>query len=201
MFHSDHGESEAKRAACVDPEHKHLLIMCGSMGCGPLKTILKKMLPKVPSDWELSVICGSNRGLFNHLNKKYGNSDRIHISGFVKDMGMMMDSADLYLTKPGGISVSEAYVKALPMVFINAVGGCEENNRAIFVRRGYAETGESVSELVDTCLSVMQDDEKRLGMKKKLLFSEKNNSSEIIYNRMQGLIDCKKGYDYDQNCN
>ena len=41
-------------------------------------------------------------------------------------MALLMDSADLYLTKPGGISVTEAASMRLPMVFIDAVAGCEE---------------------------------------------------------------------------
>lgn len=197
MFYQNHDKNEAKRYIGVDPGHKHLLMMCGSMGCGPMKRILKRVSEKMPTDWEVSVICGNNSGLLRELNRKYGDNKKIHIRGFVKDMGMMMDSADLYLTKPGGISVSEAYTKALPMVFINAVGGCEENNRIIFVRRGYAETKESVNELVDTCLSIMQDDERRLEMKKRLAEAKKQNSSEIIYNKMKELTNYKKGLYYD----
>lgn len=197
MFYLNHNNNEAKQTVGVDPDNKHLVMMCGSMGCGPMKRILKRVSEKMPTDWEVSVICGNNSGLLRELNRKYGDNKKIHIRGFVKDMGMMMDSADLYLTKPGGISVSEAYTKALPMVFINAVGGCEENNRIIFVRRGCAETKESVNELVDTCLSIMQDDERRLEMKKSLAEGKKQNSSEIIYNKMKELTNYKKGLYYD----
>ena len=52
----------------------------------------------------------------------------------------MMDSADLFLTKPGGISTTEAMVKGLPMVLVNVVGGCETPNLEFLRlprRRGY----------------------------------------------------------------
>lgn len=197
MFYQNHDKNEAKRYLGIDPGHKHLLMMCGSMGCGPIKRILKGLYGKIPSDWEVSVVCGNNFKLFYGLSRKYMDYEKIHIRAFVKDMGTMMDSADLYLTKPGGISVSEAYAKSLPMVFINAVGGCEESNRAIFVQRGYAETKESIGELVDNCLSVMQDDKRRLEMKKRLSEREKQNSSEIVYNKMKEMFNYKRGYGND----
>lgn len=40
----------------------------------------------------------------------------------MKDMSALMDSADLYLTKPGGLSTSEALAKALPMVLFEQRG-------------------------------------------------------------------------------
>lgn len=197
MFYADRDKETSRGAVGIDRGHKHLLVMCGSVGCGPIKRILKRLYGKIPSDWEVSVICGNNSKLFDELSRKYRDDEKIHIRAFVEDMGTMMDSADLYLTKPGGISVSEAYAKSLPMVFINAVGGCEEGNRAIFVQRGYAETKESIRELVDNCLSVMQDDKRRLEMKKRLSEREKQNSSEIIYNKMKELFNYKKGYEND----
>lgn len=87
-----------------------------------------------------------------------------------------MGSADLYLTKPGGISVSEALVKNLPMVFIDAVAGCEEYNRIHFIRSGV-----TVSKLTDVCLSLMRNDEKRKTMKTKLRKFKKRNLAQIIF--------------------
>lgn len=58
-------------------------------------------------------------------------------------MSLLMDSADLYLTKPGGLSISEASAKKLPMVFLNAVAGCESYNLHFFLERGVAQTADS----------------------------------------------------------
>ena len=194
MFYIAHDRNEAKSSVDVDLDHKHLLIMCGSMGCGPLKQILRKLSVRLPKDWEISVICGNNTKLAERLKNKYKENDKIHVRGFVKDMGRMMDSADLYLTKPGGISVSEASEKGLPMVFINAIGGCEENNCSVFVRSGGAVTGAGVNEIVDVCLSLMENDKKRKKMKDSLADIEKQNSSEVIYDKMKDLTKSKVTY-------
>ncbi len=188
MFYQSSIAEEAKESVGVKRENKHLLLMCGSMGCGPIKKLLHKLSKRLPSDWELTVICGNNSTLANKLTKKYEKYPHIYIRKFVKDMGRMMDSADLYLTKPGGISVTEAMIKELPMVFIDAVAGCEEYNRIHFVRSGGAKTGANVSEVTEVCCSLMQLDEKRARMKESLTTLEKQNSTEIIYEKMKGLL-------------
>ena len=69
----------------------------------------------------------------------------------------MMDSADLFLTKPGGISVSEAAVKQLPMVLIDAVAGCESGNLRFFLDKGAARTAGSAEELAKLCTRLLQN--------------------------------------------
>jgi len=185
MFYITCAKEQAKTSVDVHPDHKHLLMMCGSMGCGPMKKLLDKLSTRLPEDWELTVICGNNTKLANRLKDKYKDFKNLHIRGFVKDMGTMMDSADLYLTKPGGISVSEAALKKLPMVFIDAVAGCEEYNRIHFNRKGGAKTGATVGELTDVCTMLMQNEARRNRMQESLFALESRNAAKIIYDKMK----------------
>lgn len=185
MFYTTLNKEQAKISAGIKPDHLHLLMMCGSMGCGPMKTLLKRISGKIPDNWDITVICGNNQKLEEKLSGKYINKANVHIRGFVKDMGTMMDSGDLYLTKPGGISVTEASVKNLPMILIDAVAGCEEYNRIHFIRKGGAKTGANTAELTDLCLKLMNDDEKRKKLHDAMANSEKQNSAEIIYKKMK----------------
>ena len=191
MFYIPCATEEAKMSVDVHPDRRHLLLMCGSMGCGPIKKLFLRLSRQMPDDWEISVICGSNKRLSKNLKSKYSTSKRIHIREFVLDMGTMMDSAELYLTKPGGISVSEACTKGLPMVFIDAVAGCEEYNRIRFVRNGGAKTGADTDELIKICLSLMEDDARRKKMKESLKKAKQMNSSQIIYEKMKELTESR----------
>ena len=184
MFYASCDKEDAKKQATVPPANKHLMVMCGSMGCGPLKNLLHKLSQKAPADWDISVICGNNTALKNRLAKQYADTPRIHVLGYITDIGTTMDSADLYLTKPGGISVSEAAVKHLPMVFVETVAGCEEYNRIHFVRNGGARMGANINELTEVCLSLMKNDEKRETMRAKLSRINKRNSAQIIYDTL-----------------
>lgn len=191
MFYVDVDKPEAKARIGIPSHHKHLLIMCGSMGCGPIKKILRKLSGSLPRDWELTVICGRNEKLYKKLKIKYAHYEKIHVKGFVKDMGTMMDSADLYLTKPGGISVSEASIKNVPMVFIDAVAGCEKYNGQFFADFNCAQTCASVSDIAKTCISIMQKEEKCIAMGHELQKLKKGNSARVIYETMDKYETCR----------
>ena len=108
------------------------------------QAIAEQMGPKT----ELSIVCGTNEQLKRTMDEIHGQDPKIHIRGFVKDMPLLLDSADVYVTKPGGLSTTEAAAKHCPMVLVNAVGGCESYNLNHFLRAGKALTGEHVTELV-----------------------------------------------------
>lgn len=185
MFYMSVPRDMAKKSEGISPEHKHLLMTCGSMGCGPIYKLTKLLSQKLNDNQELTIVCGTNIKLKEKLERRYQNFANIHIKGFVQDMSVLMDSADLYLTKPGGISVSEAAVKGLPMVFIDAVAGCEEYNRSHFIEKGTAETSLTVEQLANICIALLQDNEKLSAMRENLLKGTKYNASEIIYNTVK----------------
>ncbi|MBQ7337097.1 MAG: glycosyltransferase [Clostridia bacterium] len=148
----------AKARVGIPVDGKHLVMMCGSMGCGPMEKITDLLAASMPADVTVSVVCGTNAALQKKLEKKYTDVPSLRILGFVDDVPLLMDSADLYLTKPGGISVSEATAKRLPMVLIDAVAGCEDHNLRYFLERGMACTESTPEALVRRCLSLLSDE-------------------------------------------
>jgi processive 1,2-diacylglycerol beta-glucosyltransferase len=185
MFYEKMPAAEAKSAIGIDPTHKHLLIMCGSMGCGPMKQVLRELSQKIGANFDISVVCGNNSELQSNISKQYADNKNIHIMGFVEDMSLLMASGDLYLTKPGGISTCEAAEMELPMVLIDAVAGVEKYNMHFFVESGGAVTAGTTSELSDLCLSLLKDDGIRDCMKKKLSETRKIQAAATIYDTMK----------------
>ena len=121
------------------------------------------------------------------MTKAFSGDSRIHILGYVKDMSSLMDSADLYLTKPGGISVSEAAAKGLPMVFVNAVAGCESYNLRFFESLGAAESGEMPQQMAEICLRILSDERKLEDMSSTLASFRTRNAAQIMYESMMTL--------------
>ena len=120
-----------------------------------LSIFLDQML--APSD-HLLVACGTNEKLKKDLDKA-GLSDRVHIHGFVKRMDLCLDAADLILTKAGGLATTEALMKRLPIVYINAVPGCETRNLEFMTSRGYAATAQTPKDLSILVATLLQDPE------------------------------------------
>ncbi len=153
-FYVRHDAEKAKRALGLPADKRCVLLMCGSMGCGPLKELTEELAKKLPSDAFLTVICGSNSKLKGRLLSLKLPEDRVRILGFTKNMSVYMDCAEFIITKAGGLTCSESLAKKLPMLIIDAVGGCETHNHRFFVKHGMAaETEGSTADLAVKLLS------------------------------------------------
>lgn len=155
-FYHRTDRDRAKRELSLPQNQKIVLLMCGSMGCGPIKSLAEYLPQQLPSDSLLTVICGNNRRLYKALTK-YPLPDNMRVVGFTNRMPLYMDAADIILTKPGGLSTTEAAVKAKPMLFIDAVPGCETRNYEFFISNGFADMRESVLDLCDAVCEYLED--------------------------------------------
>ena len=156
MFYSKTPKKQAKKELGLDPDCRHLLVMSGSMGAGSIEDVVIHLTSeKLPDKTEITVICGNNESLLKKLNSVCMNRDNFHIIGFVDNISLYMDSADLYVTKPGGLSTSEAAVKHLPMVLIDTVGGCETSNLYFYSHIGLAKTAKTKKKIASYCVELL----------------------------------------------
>lgn len=157
-FYRQPDRDAAKVKLGIDPTHRHLLMSCGSMGCGPMEELADHLCRSLPAKAVLTVVCGTNERLYRKLSERCGDCENLRILGYCQNMELQMAGADLYLTKPGGISVTEAAVLGLPMVLVNAVSGCEEYNLRFFLEQGVAVTGDTADVLAKLCLELLAND-------------------------------------------
>ncbi|MBO7218265.1 MAG: polysaccharide biosynthesis protein [Clostridia bacterium] len=179
-FYNELSKNEAKEKLGILPENRHIVMMCGSMGCGPLSSLAAAVSQNMNSNTELTVICGTNNKLKNALENTCGKLSNVHILGFTNDMPTVLARADLYLTKPGGISTTEAAIKKIPMLFVNTVAACETYNLAHFTEYGVAYYGRNVKDLKAKCLGMINDSHTLDEISLKLNEIEKINSAEKI---------------------
>ncbi|MDO5401365.1 MAG: glycosyltransferase [Eubacteriales bacterium] len=178
--------ADAKRLLGIDAGHKHLLIACGSMGCGPMVRILSRIARGLPEDTEVSVICGTNRLLHTKMELHFGKNPQIHIIGYTNQMSLYLDAADLYVTKPGGISITEAAVKGVPMAFVSAVGGCEGYNQDFFLKLGAAVTAGSPAALARESLRLLAAPGELAAMEQALKRWDCRDGAMEIFRQLQG---------------
>ena len=155
---------DAKARAGIPAQCPHLLMMCGSMGCGNMETLLEQLIRKSGADVHITAICGTNQHLLNRLGRKYRDQKRVHLHGYADNISALLDSADVYLTKPGGISTTEAAAKGVPMVFVDAVGGCEAYNLRFFTDMGAAKSADTPEKIADSCLALLHNEALRQKM-------------------------------------
>lgn len=154
------------------------LVMCGSMGAGPMHKIVRKLTADMPENGRVVAICGRNERLLETLSEE--KDPRLTALGYTTNVDEYMDAADFIITKPGGLSSTEAANKHLPMVFINAVGGCEGRNFDFFLKSGFAVGSEDADEVVTMATSLAHDPERLETMRQNLSKAFTTNSAAEI---------------------
>ena len=105
-----------------------------------------------------SVLCGSNRQMLYALRRR--GFRRVEAVGFTNRVHRYMDSADVLVSKPGGISITEAGTRGTPLLLADMVGGCETRNQEFFHARGWAETCQP-EDMADAALALLDRPERR----------------------------------------
>lgn len=159
-FYRTTDKAAAKAELGIPADHQHILMMCGSIGCGPIRELAEELALRLTPEQDLTVICGANDELYSKLQKHFAGNRQVHIHGMVHNVPQLMHSADVFLTKPGGLSTTEAAVCGLPMVLMDTVAGCEGHNLDFFLHRSGAVTAGTSKLLADTAMALLADPER-----------------------------------------
>jgi len=122
-----------------------LLVLGGGFGMGPVAGILSA-LDKVERDFQTLVVAGRNEKLRRNL----ACGDFRHptrVLGFVTNMHELMAVADLIVTKPGGLTTSEALAMGKPLFILNPIPGQEAANSDFLLERGAAAKVNRIEDL------------------------------------------------------
>ncbi len=122
----------------LDPRFRYLLLAGGSIGAGSLLEAAGLLRPYLRENrrTRLIVICGSNQRLYRRLQRVCGNDPQILLLRETRRMAEYMHVCDLYISKPGGISSTEAAAAQVPLIHISPIPGCETRNLAFFSGNG-----------------------------------------------------------------
>ncbi len=161
----------------------------GSMGSSFSFKYLKALL-KLNLDYNIIFVSGKNVELQNKVNNyiEEENIKNITVLGFTSDVSNLLNIANLVITKPGGLSVTEALEMKTPMILIPGNGG-QENYNAKFVTKnkfgiwihnpfGFTRVMKKIKNNPD----IVKD------MYKNLKYYEENKSVEKLFNLVEGEL-------------
>ena len=130
--------AEARRRLDLPQNGTCILLSGGSIGVGKLgKAVgtLTGWLARHP-EAQLTVVCGSNRKLYQKLTEKYGQLPQLRILESTTHMADYLAACDVFVSKPGGLSSTEAAASRTPLIHIAPIPGCESRNADFFHSRG-----------------------------------------------------------------
>jgi len=115
-----------------------LLLMTGGAGIAGSETLIERLLT-LPGNFQIVALAGRNeRLLASYRALGAASAGRLFSLGFTTTMERVMACADLAVTKPGGLTVSECLAVGLPMVLIAPIPGQEERNADYLMEQGVA---------------------------------------------------------------
>jgi processive 1,2-diacylglycerol beta-glucosyltransferase len=129
--------------------------MGGGLGIGPLEMMMRSL------DMVSEPLCAvAIVGRSKHSEQRVLEyADRVRypmrIERFVNNVHEYMHACDLLITKPGGLTSSEALAAQLPMVLFKPLPGQEERNTRYLVQRRAAVRAKHESDLSGTVQSLL----------------------------------------------
>jgi processive 1,2-diacylglycerol beta-glucosyltransferase len=122
----------------LDPARPTVLLTSGGAGVGAIPEIIRAFAG-TDLDCQLIAVAGKNEKMREEANQAAQSlSIPIVILGYVDNMQELMDASDLILTKPGGLTSSEALAKGKPMIVTDPIPGQEQRNCEHLLESGVA---------------------------------------------------------------
>jgi len=133
-----HDRRECCRRFGLQPDRKTIMLMGGGAGVGKLDEVAG-MLMQLKRDFQLIVLAGRNEQALARLQTlAVSHPGRLIPFGFTHDVAPLMACADLLITKPGGLTISESLAVGVPMIVYAPIAGQEERNADYLLEQGAA---------------------------------------------------------------
>lgn len=157
-------KAEARKEIGID-DKKTVFIITGSMGFGNTEKYIKA-LDDLDEDFQIVSVCGNNSHMKSRIDRMYTRK-KIYNFGFVNNVDTIMDASDIIITKPGGLTVSEAISKKIPIILVDPIPGQEDRNRDFLINASLA-VGVSQIAPVDEVLYNLMECEERINQIKRM---------------------------------
>lgn len=175
-------KTEARRQLGIHEDKYTVLLMGGSMGFGHLDSNLRELC-SLDLDFQVLSVCGNNKRkkhIIDELLAEGALKKPVYNFGFVDNVDVMMDAADCIITKPGGLTTSEALAKGLPMIIINPIPGQEERNAEFLLNNGLAQQVTDTYPLSDALYQFFYYPEKVQNLRRNIRIVGKKGSTERL---------------------
>src|SRR5215203_1899809 len=141
-----------------------VLVMGGGLGGGELEEAVSLLL-EASEAMHLAVLCGSNersRIRLERLAQRRGHEATF--LAFTDRVRDLMAAGAVLVTKPGGMSCTEALASRLPQVLYHPIPGQEEDNAAAIVRYGAGITVRETPQILGQTLKILTSENQRRKM-------------------------------------
>ena len=153
------------RSFNLDPQQPIILIMGGGGGFGQLRDIVMN-LDTLPYACQLVAVAGTNRPLLAWLQNQRFRHHLLAL-GYTEAVPQLMGIATLLISKPGGLTTSEALARHLPLVIVNPIPGQEAYNARYLLSQGAAVQAGSPETVRQTVRDLLENPEQLAALRRR----------------------------------
>ena len=179
-------KSQVRAELGLNDSDQVFLLMSGSMGFGDLIDTTRYIFERGNPDTRVIAITGHNEKLYESLQSEFKGENRLILIGFTDQVSDYMDASDVLLTKPGGLSSTEALAKGIAIVHTAPIPGCESENVQFFTEHHLSLCARESSDAGRLAVDLMNDS----FMREQILAAQEyfrcNNSAWAIAEFIEG---------------
>lgn len=175
-FETELSRAEARKKLGLEPYRTYVLLAGGSIGIGNIEKTVDTILPYFDERLiygQMIIITGNNEKLYSKLERKYGG--KIILIKHTDEMAAYMKACDVFISKPGGLSSTEAAVSGTPCIHMPPIPGCESYNYRYFKKCGMSLPANKQTWTMKRAL-------KKLSVEKNVEKMKKKQSENIPHN-------------------
>ncbi len=153
----------------LNPNTPTILLTGGKEGAAEYCVITQSVVQNCQGHVQIIAACGTNarqRTALAALQERLPPRITLRVLGLLpqKELVSLMRSADLLITKAGGMTPAEAFAMGTPTILLDMVSGHERENAALFVRLGLAERATRPTRAGELAAEILADPHRREAM-------------------------------------
>ena len=141
----------------LNSDDQIFLLMSGSMGFGDLLDTTRYIFENGNEKTRVIAITGHNENLYQKFQTSFKDEQRLILVGFTDKVSDYLDACDVLLTKPGGLSSTEALAKGVAIVHTAPIPGCETENVHFFTEHHLSLCAQEASDAGRIAVELMND--------------------------------------------
>ena len=155
-----------------------------------LKTPDKIPAPNVIAPWYINTVTAENITPIPKDDVKIIDDipKKTKLIYFTDEINKYMQASDIIITKPGGLTVTEALACNIPMAVFDAIPGQEEENAEFLLKHNMAVRIKDGDSCRNSIVELLKDEGKLENMKEACKSFDKNDSTKNIFLLINELI-------------
>ncbi len=179
-FSSAMTRDAAKKKLEYAPARPVILLLGGGFGLGPIERAYNQLLT-MQTPVQITVICGKSTELKEKLEKIIVPPRlKANIVGFTPHIDEYMRSADIVVTKPGGLTSAESLACGAAVAIMNPIPGQESRNSDYLLENGAAIKINSIATMATKIERLLKDQDKLNNLRKNALVLAKPKAATEI---------------------